>query len=193
MFDGKGKSSNEWITAGIINAINWRGSKGEKVRIISMSLSGKKDAYCLHEAIKLAVNNNILVVCAAGNDGDCREKTNELRYPGAYQEVVEVGSVDINKKIACKSNSNNHLDLVAPGEEIWSTDKDGGYAKLSGTSMATPHVSRAAALIIKQSEKEFKRILSESEIYAQLIKRTTNIGYSSFLVGNGIIDLSREC
>lgn len=55
VFDGKGKSSNEWITAGIINAINWRGSKGEKVRIISMSLSGKKDAYCLHEAIKLAV------------------------------------------------------------------------------------------------------------------------------------------
>lgn len=170
VFDGKGKSSNEWITAGIINAINWRGSKGEKVRIISMSLSGKKDAYCLHEAIKLAVNNNILVVCAAGNDGDCREETNELRYPGAYQEVVEVGSVDINKKIACKSNSNNHLDLVAPGEEIWSTDKDGGLAKLSGTLMATPHVSGAAALIIKQSEKEFKRILSESEIYAQLIK-----------------------
>lgn len=193
VFDGKGKSSNEWITDGIINAINWRGPKGEKVRIISMSLSGKKDAYCLHEAIKLAVNNNILVVCAAGNDGDCREETNELRYPGAYQEVVEVGSVDINKKIACKSNSNNHLDLVAPGEEIWSTDKDGGYAKLSGTSMATPHVSGAAALIIKQSEKEFKRILSESEIYAQLIKRTTNIGYSPFLVGNGMVDLSREC
>ncbi len=42
VFDGKGKSSNEWITAGIIHAINWRGSKGEKVRIISMSLSGKK-------------------------------------------------------------------------------------------------------------------------------------------------------
>lgn len=82
---------------------------------------------------------------------------------------------------------------MAPGEENWSTDRDGGYAKLSGTSMATPHVSRAAALIIKQSEKEFKRILSESEIYAQLIKRTTNIGYSLFLVVNGIMDLSREC
>lgn len=57
-------------------------------------LGGPQDVPELHQAVKNAVNNDILVVCAAGNGGDCSPQTDELDYPGAYQEVVEVGAVD---------------------------------------------------------------------------------------------------
>ncbi|HDX9619572.1 S8 family peptidase [Bacillus thuringiensis] len=186
-----GFGSFEWIANGIDYAVNWRGSNGEKVRVISMSLGGNLDDSRLHQAVKNAVENDVLVVCAAGNNGDCSESTDELSYPGVYQEVVEVGAVDLHKKIACFSNSNKNVDLVAPGEGIWSTYIGGGYAKLSGTSMATPHVSGGSALIIRQCEKEFGRKFSETEIYAQLIKRTTDIGYDRTLEGSGLLDFTK--
>ncbi|MFB8331541.1 S8 family peptidase [Bacillus wiedmannii] len=186
-----GSGAYEWIINGINYAVNWRGPNGEKVRVISMSLSGPEDNPDLHQAVRNAVNNNVLVVCAAGNRG---HHTDLLGYPGAYQEVVEVGAVDLNKKIAIFSESNKNVDLVGPGVGILSTYKGGGYATLSGTSMATPHISGGAALIIKhcESKKEFDRTLSEDEIYAQLIKRTTALADSKRLVGNGLLDLSKE-
>ncbi|MED3924368.1 S8 family peptidase [Priestia megaterium] len=187
-----GSGPYEWIINGINYAANWQGPNGEKVRVISMSLGGSQDVPELHQAVKNAVDNDILVVCAAGNRGDSKSDTDELSYPGSYQEVVEVGAIDLNKKIAIFSESNKNVDLVAPGVDIWSTYKGGGYAKLSGTSMATPHVSGGSALIIKQSEKEFERTLSEDEIYAQLIKRTDALGNSKRSEGNGLLDLAKE-
>lgn len=189
-----GSGKNEWIINGINYAVSWRGPNGEKVRVISMSLGGPDDVPELHQAIKNAVNNDILVVCAAGNGGDEKYNTDELSYPGAYQEVVEVGAVDLNKNPSIFSQSNKNVDLVAPGEGIFSTYIDGKYATLSGTSMATPHISGGAALIIKhcESKDEFDRTISEDEIYAQLIKRTTALKESKRLVGNGLLDLAKE-
>ncbi len=186
-----GSGAYEWIINGINYAVNWRGSNGEKVRVISMSLGGPDNIPELHQAVQNAVNNDILVVCAAGNKGDDNSQTDEFDYPGAYKEVVEVGAVDLNKKMYQRSDSNKNVDLVAPGEGILSTYKDGGYAILSGTSMATPHVSGGSALIIKQCEKEFERTLSEDEIYAQLIKRTDALGNPKRLEGNGLLDLAK--
>ncbi|MBG9715105.1 S8 family peptidase [Bacillus sp. CCB-MMP212] len=189
-----GSGVYEWIINGINYAVSWRGPNGEKVRVISMSLGGPYDVPELHQSVKNAVNNGILVVCAAGNEGDNNGNTDELSYPGCYPEVVEVGAVDLEKKVATFSNTNKNVDLVAPGVEILSTYIGGGYAKLSGTSMATPHISGGAALIIKHCENnnEFDRTLSENEIYAQLIRRTTTLNYSKRLVGNGLLDLAKE-
>ncbi|MFJ7682304.1 S8 family peptidase [Peribacillus butanolivorans] len=189
-----GSGSYESIINGINYAVNWRGPNGEKARIISMSLGGPQDVPQLHEAVKNAVNNEILVVCAAGNGGDNKDTTDELSYPGSYQEVVEVGAVDLNKKPSSFSESNKNVDLVAPGEGIFSTYINGQYATLRGTSMATPHVSGGVALIVKQCENknEFDRTLTEDEIYAQLIKRTTSLNFPKRSVGNGLLDLSKE-
>ncbi|WP_018662019.1 S8 family peptidase [Heyndrickxia acidiproducens] len=187
--DGSGQS--EWIEAALDYAIKWKGPQGEKVSVISMSLGGPADEK-EHALIKEAVENNILVVCAAGNSGDGRADTDELDYPGAYPEVVEIGAVDLQKQLADFSNTNEEIDMVAPGVEILSTYPGSKYAKLSGTSMATPHVSGAAALVKIIEEEAFGRKLTEAELYAQLCIHTENLGLSKKEQGNGMIHLTRS-
>ncbi len=190
VLQGDGSGSTKNIIEAINYAVDWRGPNGEKVRIISMSLGGPENEPALHEAVKRAVKENVLIVCAAGNEGDGDEETVEQSYPASYREVVSVGAVSLDKKLARFSNTNQDIDVVGPGEKILSTYLEGKYAVLSGTSMATPHVSGAAALIIKQCEKDFKRELTEDEIYAQLIKRTVSLGYSKQAEGNGLVVLT---
>nr|WP_279326520.1 S8 family peptidase [Bacillus kexueae] len=174
----------EWIVEGIQYAIK------RKVDIISMSLGGPSRHKGLHESIQKAVAQNILVVCAAGNDGDGDESTDEYTYPGAYNEVISVGAIGKNRNISRFTNSNNEVDLVAPGEEVISTVPNGKYASFSGTSMATPHVAGALALIKQQTKEQFDRSLSEPELYAQLIKRTVPLGHAKSLEGNGLLYLT---
>ncbi|KGX92420.1 serine protease [Pontibacillus halophilus JSM 076056 = DSM 19796] len=187
---GKGNGSFQSVVDAIDYATKWQGDNGERVRIISMSLGGPSDVPELHEVIKEAVERNISVVCAAGNDGDGREQTDEYAYPGAYNEVIQVGAVDFERKLARFTNTNDEIDLVTPGVAIRSTYLEGRYAALSGTSMATPHVSGALALLINEAEAAFGRTLTEPELYAQLIRRTLPIGYSKQAEGNGLLQLA---
>ncbi|MCM3596661.1 S8 family peptidase [Metabacillus idriensis] len=180
----EGSGAYEWI----INAIEYAIS--EKADIISMSLGGPSDVPELHEVIQKAVQNQILVVCSAGNEGDGNSKTSEFSYPGCYNEVISVGAISLQRKSSYFTNSNNEIDAVAPGEKIISTIPGGKYAVFSGTSMSAPHVSGALALVKKLAESEFERKLSEPEIYAQLMKRTIPLGFPKSLEGNGLIYLT---
>ncbi|MGM7700396.1 S8 family peptidase [Pseudalkalibacillus sp. Hm43] len=186
----QGSGRMAWIIEAIRYAVDWEGPKGEKVRVISMSLGGPQGTDELHDAVKYAVENNVSVVCAAGNEGDDNEGTEEFSYPGAYNEVIQVGAMDFKRKLARFTNTNDEIDLVAPGVNILSTFPDNRYAKLSGTSMATPHVSGALALLNNISQKEFNRNLTEVELYAQLVKRTIPLGYTKRGVGNGLLTLA---
>lgn len=150
-----------------------------------MSLGGPTDLPELHEAIKKAVTNNILVVCAAGNEGDSDDSTDEFAFPGRYNEVICVGAINLERSPSNFTNSHNEIDLVAPGEEILSTYLNGEFATLSGTSMAAPHVSGALALIKGLVNNSFGRELTEPELYAQLIKRTVPLGFSQKLKVTG--------
>jgi major intracellular serine protease len=179
----------------IINAINYAITK--KVDIINMSLGGKYNSVQLHYAIKKAVANNILVVVAAGNDGDGEWETNEINYPGAYNECISVGSVRYDDEESRFSASNDEVDLVAPGQGsgrrgIISLAPNNKYVELIGTSMAAPHVAGALALIKNWSKDYFGRELTEAELFAQLIKRTSSLGLSSRIEGNGVLDLNRK-
>ncbi|MFC0272560.1 S8 family peptidase [Metabacillus herbersteinensis] len=180
----EGSGSYEWITNAIQYAID------QKVHIISMSLGGPTDVAELHDVVKKAVDENILVVCAAGNEGDANDSTDEFSYPACYNEVISVGAINFNRESSYFTNSNNEIDLVAPGEKILSTIPGGKYAEFSGTSMSAPHVSGALALIKELEDREFDRTLTEPEYYAQLIKRTIPIGHPKSLEGNGLIYLT---
>jgi major intracellular serine protease len=184
VLDKNGSGQYEWIINGINYAIEQRAD------IISMSLGGPEDLPELHTAIQKAISNNILVICAAGNEGDGVDSTDEFDYPGSYNEVISVGAIDLERHSSNFSNSNNEVDLVGPGEKILSTYLNGKYATLSGTSMATPHVAGAIALIKVLVNTSFERNLTERELYAQLIKRTVPLGNSPKLEGNGLVYLT---
>ncbi|WP_062231047.1 S8 family peptidase [Fictibacillus sp. FJAT-27399] len=187
-----GSGSYQGIIDAINYAVEWRGENGERVRVMSMSLGGPDDVPEMHEAIKNATANNVMVVCAAGNEGDSSERSDEHAYPGYYKEVVQVGAVDEQKHLADFSNTNDEIDLVAPGVNVLSTYPGEKYAKLSGTSMATPHVSGALAVLILKEEAEFGRELTDPEIYAQLCKNTQSIGLTKKGEGNGLLYLGME-
>jgi thermitase len=126
-------------TAGVANCITWLVQRGSK--IISMSLGGGASS-TMQTAVRNASNAGALIIAAAGNDGDAT-----LNYPAAYAEVVSVAATDNRDARASFSNANSDVEIAAPGVNILSTKRGGGYVSFSGTSMATPHVAGVAALI----------------------------------------------
>ncbi|MDE4086840.1 S8 family peptidase (plasmid) [Planococcus maritimus] len=185
--DGSGDLTH--LINGIYYAVNWRGTKDERVRVICLSLGIPMKNDELYKAIKYAVEQGVLIVVASGNQGTGDIEDVNLLYPGAYNEVVQVGAVDGNEQIAQFSNLNNQMDILAPGVNILSTHLDKNYKRLSGTSMAAPFVAGAAGLLIENIESRLERELSPNEIYAQLMKNTKNLGYPIKVEGNGLIYL----
>ena len=184
--DSSGSGKATWV----INAINYAVEK--KVDIISMSSGTPKDDPKMEKAIKNAINNNILVVCAAGNEGDGNADVFEYSYPASYVDVISVGAVDKKSVPAEFSNYNLVVDVVAPGVDIISTYPNNQFAIMSGTSMAAPYFSGSLALIKNWSKEEFQRDLTQEELYAQLVKYTKNIGYPRTVQGNGLVYLKEK-
>lgn len=182
--DGNGRGS----MANIISAIDY--AIKHNVDIINMSLGSNKGTDELHKIIEQAIENNISVVCAAGNEGDNNPDTEELDFPSCYEEVIEVGAMDNNYNISKFSNSNKYVDIIAPGEDICSTYLLDEFKCLTGTSMATPIISGILALLIQWSKTEFNRRLSEKEVYALLIKNTKELNINRSFQGYGYIYLN---
>ncbi|MCF8276663.1 MAG: S8 family serine peptidase [Flavobacteriales bacterium] len=114
------------------------------VDVISMSWGLINDVITFKTLIQQTAAAGILMVAAAGNDGD-----QTLQYPAAYPEVISVGATDQNDRRASFSNYGSTIDVMAPGVDIYSTFPEGNntYGNYSGTSMATPMVAGLAALV----------------------------------------------
>ena len=131
-------------TADIAACIGW--AHGAGARIISMSLGGpssKTLAAAVTAAWARGGRSGSLLVAAAGNDGD-----GSLEYPAALADVVSVAAVDDAGLPAPFSNANADVELSAPGVDVLSVRAGGGYVRLSGTSMAAPHVAGVASLTL---------------------------------------------
>jgi thermitase len=134
---GTGSWAN--IASGITHATD----NGAKV--ISMSLGGYSYSSTLENATTYAWNHGVLVVAAAGND-NYNLNTNPF-YPACLSTVICVSSTDSSDQRSSFSNYGSKVELAAPGSSVYSTYAGNSYATLSGTSMATPHVSGLAALL----------------------------------------------
>ena len=180
-----------WVTEAIKYATQ------QNVDIINMSLGCPQPNAEMYEAIKRAIDRNIIVVAASGNNGDNNPNTNELNYPASFNECVSVGSVRYSKGTSRFSASNNEVDLVAFGEGyngrgILTCYPNNLYKEQRGTSFSAPFVSGALALLKNWFRDEFKREPTESELYGQLIKRTMDLNLNKNIQGNGILYLSLE-
>lgn len=114
--------------------------------VISMSLGGGGFSNAFNDAVNYAWANGVLVVAASGNDG----ADDGVSYPAAYDNAIAVGALTSSKTRASYSNGGPELEVMAPGSNVLSTytGSTSSYTSLSGTSMATPHVSGALALAL---------------------------------------------
>jgi serine protease len=140
-----GANGSGWLSD-IAAAIDYAVADGAKV--INLSLGGSLDYSLIRISVEQAVASGVTVVAAAGNDGPGAAAS----YPAAYPGAIAVAATTESNLIASYSNSGNYIDVAAPGSAILSSWPTGtGYARLSGTSMASPHVAALAALIIQRN------------------------------------------
>lgn len=144
MLDAGGSGYWDDAAASVIDSTN------SGAKIISMSWGGGADDPTLKAAIQYAYSQGVLLIAGAGNGYG-----GSIIWPAAYPEVMAVTATDQNDAIAAFSSLGPKAEISAPGVDIPSTVPTGdcplcdpsGYRLLSGTSMATPHVSGTAALI----------------------------------------------
>lgn len=128
-------------TLNVGNGIRFAAENGANV--INLSLGGHGCSKYIDDSIEYAVENGVTVVAAAGNKGD-----NTINYcPAHLDNCIVVSACDSENNKANFSNYGNSVDVTAPGVDIRSCIPGGSYKQLNGTSMATPHISAAAAMI----------------------------------------------
>lgn len=139
-------------TANAIKSINYaidRKQKGVNVRVINASWGSTQYSRALEDAIRAAGEQGILFVAAAGNSSADNDK--RAHYPSNYNlpNVISVAALDRTDSMASFSNFGvKTVHIAAPGGDILSTWLNDAYRDASGTSMAAPHVSGVAALIL---------------------------------------------
>ena len=157
----------------VVEGIYW--AIENKVHILNMSFSTPDDSQILRKAVEDAYQAGILMIAAAGNNG-------QVEYPAAYPQVIAVGSVNAEGKAAEKSASGDELEFVAPGEKVTSTGLLHGTIVQSGTSLAAPHVAGVASLLWQ------KDITVTADFIRGLLKESANPCGDAEQYGEGLVD-----
>ncbi|PIP23231.1 MAG: peptidase S8 [Candidatus Nealsonbacteria bacterium CG23_combo_of_CG06-09_8_20_14_all_38_19] len=162
-----------------------RYAAGNGANIISMSIGGDSPDSQILSAVDYAVGKDVLVVAAAGNDGP---EDGSIDYPGAYVKVIAAGAIDSSENVPSWSSrgvndgdsiiEEREVEFGTPGVSVESTYKDGCYTLMSGTSMATPHVSGLAAKLWQGSASDTRSYLQSiaRDIWAAGDDTATGLG-----------------
>ena len=157
-------SSGNTTYSAMANAITWAADHG--ARVISMSLAGPSASSTLQNAVNYAWNKGSVLFAAAGN-----YSTSSPYYPAACDNVVAVGASDANDALSGYSNYGNWVDLVAPGDNLMSTNNGGGYGYYTGTSGSTPVTAGVAALVLSANPN-----LTASQLVSILKQNADDLG-----------------
>jgi len=150
VLDSGGSGTYGDVASGIIFAAD-RGAK-----IINMSLGGSSSSSTLKSAVTYAQSKGSLIVAAAGNNGN-----SSAVYPAAYAGVIAVSATTQDDSLASYSSYGGNIYVSAPGSSIISTYYNGGYATLSGTSMAAPAVSGLIGLALSRGTTTVSGVLND--------------------------------
>jgi len=183
VLDGRGSG----YLSDVIEGLDWAVANG--MQVVNMSLGTGSNIQSFHDAVIAAKNAGVVVIAAAGNSGG------SVIYPAAYSEAIAVSATDQNDVIASWSSRGPEIVLAAPGVSIYSTYKGTGYATLSGTSMAAPHVAGSAALVLNTPVGEYydvnlNRKWDPDEVQKKLQDRAVDLGNAGFdnLYGWGLVN-----
>lgn len=179
------------LTSDVAAGMLWAVDNG--AHILSMSLGGSGGSQALLDAVNYAWNQGRLVVVAAGNDG-----TDAPSYPAFYPNAIAVAATDEADTLTSFSQYGAWVDIAAPGARIYSTYIGMGYLSLSGTSMACPHVSGAAALIWSHApqltNQQVRQILEQNvDPYAPFSGRQIAPGAGRLNVYRALLATGRTC
>ncbi|MBN2822153.1 MAG: S8 family serine peptidase [Coriobacteriia bacterium] len=177
----------------VAEAISYATDVGADVINLSLALGYGDQSAAIQTAIQQAAAAGVVVVAASGND-----YSSSVRYPAAYPECIAVGATGPTDARVSYSNYGSALDVVAPGgavtvadEQILSTypvslSSGVGYGYMSGTSMATPYVAGAVALL-----KSYDPAATSAEIRSAIEVSAKDVGDAEFDVytGHGLLQL----
>lgn len=158
-FDGRGAGA----ISGIISALEW--CIQNDVQVVNMSFGGNRNR-ALSRALDAAQEAGLVLVAAAGNNG----RPDSVDFPASHPAVIAVTALNADDTLAAFSSRGPEVDLAAPGARILSTYAGQGYRELSGTSMAAPHVTGVAALLLARRPR-----LSGGEVLEHLKKTATQL------------------
>ena len=182
VLDRQGRGTVFSIAEGIWAVVDWRKYNASPPTVINLSLGGLIYSILLKDVLDYALAEGIPVVAAMGNDARGLAK-----YPAAYPGVIAVGAVTPDLRPTYFSTSWKHISVSAPGMDIYSS-VPGGYGTASGTSMAAPFVSGAAALLLAREPG-----LSPGEVRSRLetfARHPDGPGRWDEQVGHGVINVA---
>jgi len=205
VLDEKGEGTFFDVAEGIDYAVAYSEGGQNPVKVINLSLGSEGTSQSLRTAVDRAWAAGILTVAAAGNSG-----SSIIEFPANLPNAVAVGALDARKERAAYSNTGAELDLMAPGGDCDRDDNGDGfgdcvyqqmpdpdflkigrhdafcYCGLDGTSMATPHVAAAAALLFSQGFTDPAAVRSALEQTAERLGGATAGGRND-TYGHGLV------
>lgn len=171
-------SENRGRLSDVVAGIYW--CMEQDVDIINMSFGTSVESDILRKAIQEAAEQGIMMVSSAGNGGT----GSAVEYPAAFGEVIAVGAVDTSAQKTEESTTGEEVELAAPGEQILTKSMLGLETVNSGTSVAAPHVTGAAALLMQQSESK------DAAFIRKVLDKSSNPLGDENAYGYGLVDVA---
>ena len=177
----------------IIAALDW--AVAQDMDVVNMSIAVADYSLGLDTAVGNAYQAGLVLVAAAGNSNPCPgdPAADNVVYPARFDEVIAVAATDQEDERACFSGTGPTVELAAPGLMVWTTFyPGGGYWWASGTSLASPHVAGAAALVLASGISDDNgngRVNDEARLWLQATADDLGTAGRDTWYGFGLVDV----